>query len=98
MKNINPTIQQKIINLITALLPKTKIYLYGSRARGDHSGWSDIDIALDTGNALSNTIVDEVKSVLDAINMPYKIDVVDFTRVDQNMKKSIERDRIIWKS
>jgi len=97
MKELDNKVQKKIIDLVSALVPQAKIYLYGSRARGTNDEWSDIDIALDAGDKLSNTIIDEVKSVLDATNLPYKFDVVDFNRVSSDMQESIKRDRKVWK-
>jgi len=98
MKNIDKETQEKIVDLITALIPDAKIYLFGSRARETHHQWSDIDLALDTGMPLRNSKVDEVKSVLEATNMPYKVDVLDFQSVSADMQASIKRDGKIWKS
>jgi predicted nucleotidyltransferase len=95
---IDKAIQEKIVDIISALIPNAKIYLFGSRARGTHSKWSDIDLALDTGKPLTNTNIDEVKSVLAATNIPYKVDVLDFQTVSTEMQVSIKRDGILWKN
>jgi len=98
MENVDKATQDKIVNLIGVLIPDAKIYLFGSRARGTHSKWSDIDLALDTGMPLPNVRVDEVKSVFAATNMPYKVDVLDFHSVSSDMQASIKRDGKIWKN
>jgi predicted nucleotidyltransferase len=98
MKEFDPLIRKKIINIISALIPETKIYLFGSRARGKHSQHSDIDIALDAGKPLPIVLVDELKSIFEATNIMYKIEVVDFYRVSDAMRDSILKERIIWKS
>lgn len=98
MKNIDKETQDKIIKIIQALMPTAKIYLFGSRARGTHDEWSDIDIALDTGVKIPYVHVDEIISILKATNIPYKIEVVDFQSVSQAMRDSIARDGIIWKN
>ena len=95
---IDKAIQEKIVDIISALIPNAKIYLFGSRARGTHSKWSDIDLALDTGKPLTNTNIDEVKSVLAATNIPYKVDVLDFQSVSTEMQTSIRRDGKLWKN
>ncbi len=61
MDNIGTEDRTKITGLITALVPKAKIYLFGSRARGTHSEFSDIDIAVDAGEALPRVVIDEAK-------------------------------------
>ena len=98
MKNIDKEIQEKIVSLITSLIPAARIYLFGSRARETHHQWSDIDLALDTGEPLRTSKIDEVKSVLGATNMPYKVDVLDFQSVSTDMQASIKRDGKIWKN
>jgi predicted nucleotidyltransferase len=88
----------KIIALISALIPQAKIYLYGSRARGTNKQWSDIDIALDCGEAIARLSIGEIRDIMVASNIPYKVDVVDFYTISPEMRKAIERDKIIWKS
>jgi uncharacterized protein len=90
--------KKKIIDLISVLLPHVKIYLFGSRAREKHHETSDIDIALDGNQKLSIVDVGEVREVLNAINIPYKIDVVDFYRVYPAMQEMILKEGILWKS
>jgi len=97
MTGIDEQIKDKIIALISALLPEAKIYLFGSRARGTHGRRSDIDIAVDTGQKLPIAVVDEIKSVLEATNMMYTVDVLDFNSVRAEMRQSILEERIIWK-
>lgn len=90
--------KQKIVALISALVPKAKIYLFGSRARGTHSPGSDIDIALDAGEQLPFSLVGEVRSILEATNILYKIEVVDFHSVSDDMRASILDEGILWKN
>lgn len=98
MKNIDKVTQEKIINLIVALIPNAKIYLFGSRARGTHREWSDIDLALDTGVILPNVKIGEVRDVLAATDMPYKVDVLDFQNISADMREVIKKDMKIWKN
>ncbi len=95
---IKPEIKDKIVRLILALVPDAKIYLFGSQATGKARPSSDIDIAIDTGKPLPNVVIDEIKSVLEGSNILYKIDVLDFNKVENDMKESILKERIIWKS
>jgi predicted nucleotidyltransferase len=89
--------KQKIIAIIAALVPEASIYLYGSRARGKHSQWSDIDVALDAGQELERLRVGELNDIMAALNIPYKVDVVDFHAVSEQMRNEILRDKVIWK-
>jgi predicted nucleotidyltransferase len=97
MNKLDEKIKQKIIAVISALIPDAKIYLFGSRARGTNADRADIDIALDAGTQLPISDVDEVKSMLRESNIMYKIDVVDLYQVSDLMKQEILRERVIWK-
>lgn len=94
---IDEETKKKIIALISALLPSAKIYLFGSRATGTHSEWSDIDLAIDAKKKLPRSIVDEIKSIIKGSNIPYKVDVLDINYVSNDMSKSILDEKIIWK-
>jgi len=95
---IDEKTKNKIIAIISALIPEAKIYLFGSRARGKHSEWSDVDLALDSGKKLSSTDVGEIIDVLKGTNIPFKIEVVDMYAVSGDMRQSIEDERVIWKN
>lgn len=89
--------ERKIIAVLSGLFPQAKIYLFGSRARGTNAQWSDIDIALQEEKKISRYAIGEAVSMLAASNMPYKIDIVDFNAVSDDMRKSIEDEGILWK-
>ena len=89
--------KRKIVAVLSALFPQAEIYLFGSRARKTHSQWSDIDITLKEDKKISRYAIGEAVSMLGASNMPYKIDVVDFNSVTDDMRKSIEDEGVLWK-
>lgn len=97
MKILDEKIKQKIIGIISVLIPDAHIYLFGSRARGTNTERADIDLALDAGKPLPRRDVDEVKSMLRESNIIYLIDVVDLYQVSDAMRDSILREKIVWK-
>lgn len=73
-----------------------KIYLYGSRARGDHKSRSDIDLAIVCPDANENdwyTVLD----LIDNADTLLKIDCVRFDQLaDSNsLKNSIVQDGVV---
>lgn len=94
---VNEQDKEKIIAILAALFPDSKIYLYGSRARGMSSKWSDIDLAIDAKEPIHFAKIGEANDVMSELNIPYKVDVVDFHSVTDEMRKEILRDRIVWK-
>jgi len=91
-------VRDKIIAVLTALFPKYKIYLFGSRAKDKFYRSSDIDIAIDAGKELPTRDIDEAKSVMEALNIVYKVDVVDLYYIPTEMKESIPKEKVIWKN
>jgi predicted nucleotidyltransferase len=88
--------QDKLIRLLHALFPGVKVYLFGSRARGTHSEASDVDIALDAGSRLSFLEVAQAKNVVEGLNIPQTVDIVDLNRVPAEMRKTILEEGILW--
>ena len=97
LKNIDEKTKKKIVDLISVILPEAKIYLFGSRARQDFRQSSDIDIALNMGEMIDFGDMLEIKDVLNATNIPQKIDVVDMNLISKEMRTEIETEGILWK-
>ena len=93
---VEPEIKNKIVGILKLLIPEAQVYLFGSRAKATHQEFSDIDLALDAGSPLDHRKVNEARSVLQSLSIPYKVDLVDFHRVSELMKKSILEERVLW--
>ena len=84
----------RVIKEITAFAKENsiiKIVLFGSRARGDHTERSDVDLAVYGGDFDSFywNIKENIHSLLSS-------DVVDMnSRVTEELKKEIERDGVV---
>ena len=92
-------IQEKetIIRLITALFPDVKIYLFGSYARGEERETSDIDLAFDIGRKLTTKELSRVINIIEALNIPDKVDVVDMHSIPEDFKNVILKEGVVWK-
>lgn len=90
--------KNKIIALVSAIRPNSKIYLFGSQARGTASQSSDIDIALDEGSKISRFDIAEIKDIIAASGVLQRVDVVDFNSVSTDMQEEINKEKIVWKN
>ncbi len=90
----NTGISERAMNDIFQLAKKhdiEKVILFGSRARGDYKGTSDIDLAVSGGNIVrfSLDVEDEAWTI-------HRFDVVDLDRPMQDpLKKSIKDEGIV---
>jgi predicted nucleotidyltransferase len=89
---------QKLLRVISSLMPDAKIILYGSRARGDCRDNSDIDIALDAGEKIPGNILVEVQEVVATLTMTHKVDIVDFASARGTFREAILHDGVYLKS
>ena len=81
--------------LIENLPAGSKIFLFGSRAKGDSSKSSDIDVGVMSGNLDKKTII-KIKEIIDESFVPFRVDIVDFSKVDENFKKEALRRIVPW--
>jgi predicted nucleotidyltransferase len=98
LNGIDEKTKLKIIGILGVLFPDAKVYLYGSRARGNYREWSDIDLALDAGQPLDFFDVCEAKNLFEASNIAYKVDVVDRLSVSKEMREDILKEGVLWNS
>lgn len=90
--------QDIIVKLLTTLFPNAKVYLFGSRARGTHKIESDIDIAIDDLRKIPILEMARARNILESLNIPQTIDLIDINNVSEDFKKIILKEGIIWKN
>ncbi|GAB6077223.1 type VII toxin-antitoxin system MntA family adenylyltransferase antitoxin [Desulfurobacterium crinifex] len=74
---------------------KVKVFLFGSRARGTHTEHSDVDIAIFSNEDITWEIV-ELKDILESSLLPQKVDIVDFEKAPESLKKEILKEGKLW--
>ncbi len=95
---INKNKISKIVKIIQIFFPKAKIYFFGSRARGNYDVHSDIDIAIDIGKKFQLLERGQIIEMIEALNIPQKIDLVDFHRAPKALQENIRKEGILWKN
>jgi hypothetical protein len=72
------------------------LYLFGSWARGEERRSSDIDLALDYETPLPTYLLARLREALEESTVPYRVEVVDLTQMDENFKERVRREGIEW--
>ena len=75
-----------------------KVYFFGSRARGDASRISDIDIAIDPGQQVTRYMIALISEELEEASIPYEVDVVNMNACSKGLRDEILREGIVWRS
>ncbi len=74
-----------------------KIFVYGSRARGNNHRFSDLDVGILPQNN-QRLPIDDIQDFLNYESIvPFKIDVVDFSIADEKFKKHALENIIWWR-
>jgi predicted nucleotidyltransferase len=77
----------QIVEIMASNKKVKSIILFGSRAKGNFSPGSDIDIAL-KGNTLDLSDIIDMKVQIDQTSLPYKIDIIIYDRITELMLKN----------
>lgn len=74
-----------------------RVWIYGSRARGDHRDLSDIDLALDAPG-MTDLERARLSDRLEDLNILYRVDLLHLQEdLDMELRHRIEQDRkIFW--
>ena len=73
-----------------------RVYLIGSCARGDTTRYSDIDIAVETLQRAPDTLISDIRIMLEQSDIPFFVDVLDFSRLDKRFRDQIEKEGVLW--
>lgn len=102
MSSLSPIYQKSIQDLKSLVFETLKeetvtIILFGSRARGDFSQVSDIDVGILPGKNFDRRKLVFLKERIENLNIPYTVDIVDLSRVSKVFKEKALREGIVWK-
>ncbi|RMD67248.1 nucleotidyltransferase domain-containing protein [Candidatus Parcubacteria bacterium] len=76
---------------------RPKVWLFGSRARGDAAPVSDIALALlSEANDLSVVWLAGLRELLEESHIPWHVDVADLRKADMELKHAVMREGILW--
>ncbi|MCD6270321.1 nucleotidyltransferase domain-containing protein [bacterium] len=64
-----------------------RVFIFGSRATGEAKKYSDYDIGIFGKKPISFEILGLIDEAFENSDLPYKVDVVDFSMVSKNFKK-----------
>ncbi len=74
---------------------KAQVWIFGSRARGDHRQYSDIDILFSSSaQPLPRGLISDIKEKLEDSRLLIKVDLVEDVDLAESYRPSIEKDKI----
>ena len=73
-----------------------RLYLFGSRARGDAARASDIDIAILPEAPLEPGTLARIRDALEESTIPYPVEVIDLSSVNDTFRRKVLTQAIEW--
>lgn len=75
-------------------IPGHEVVVFGSRANGTARKYSDLDLAIFASSPLSIDLLLDITEEFGESDLPFKVDVVDGTRIDESFRRKIRRNCI----
>lgn len=99
MSNIPNEFIQRLKGCVLDILKdeEVKIVLFGSRVRKDGTICSDVDIGLVPKGKVDRNKIVFLREYVEELNIPYKVDIVDFSSACEEFKKEALKEVEIWK-
>lgn len=95
LKSLEDILAQPINEYIRTLLTKYKnnyeFYAFGSRVKGTHKQYSDLDIAFIDKN---NAGLTKIRNDLEESDLSITVDLIDVEKISAEFKKLIEKEMI----
>ncbi len=74
------------------LILKSKVLLFGSRAKGSARQYSDLDLALQPSRSLTSAQLRAIREIFSESDLPFLVDLVIWEDLDPEFQKLIERE------
>ncbi|KKP46504.1 MAG: hypothetical protein UR39_C0010G0015 [Candidatus Woesebacteria bacterium GW2011_GWA1_33_30] len=87
---IDPVLKNEVKKIVFKYIdPKgVKVFIFGSRASGKNRKFSDIDLGIQSQDEIPVTTKMDLEEGFDQSDIPYKVDIVDFSKVADNFRKA----------
>ncbi len=83
-------LEDRHFKILKEIFRDKKPYIFGSRIRGSHKKFSDIDLCLKEDISIFELA--DLEDKLRESDLPFKVDVVRFSKSDDDFVESIEKD------
>lgn len=70
------------------------VFVFGSRARGDHKEYSDLDLLVKQDRPLELAVLVGLKDAFEGSDLPFTVDVVEWCKIAEDFKKNISDDLV----
>ncbi len=92
---IEPAEWALLADILHRFIPDYSVWAFGSRAGGRPKPYSDLDLAIEGPQPLSLDRFDALREAFSESPLPWKVDVVELSRVDEDFARLIRQSRVL---
>ena len=86
---------QLIKKVLATFLPAdVEVLAFGSRARGDHQTYSDLDLALKSAGPVDPRALDQIRENLSQSSIPIQVEIVILHELDAAFRSAIQKELV----
>jgi len=71
-----------------------KVWIFGSRSRGDHQEFSDLDVLFEGQGPVPRALISEIREQLEESRLPIKVDLVEWSELADDYRPGVVKDRV----
>lgn len=90
---INPGQLKIVKSILSKYVPHVEVRAFGSRVNGTAKKHSDLDLAIMTSEPLPIQVMADIKHAFSESDLPFKVDVLDWSATGKNFQKIISQGR-----
>jgi predicted nucleotidyltransferase len=72
-----------------------EVYAFGSRVKGTNRPDSDLDLLIMDDKIIEPSLVSKLEEAFEESNIPYKVDLVVRSRIDESFYNKIKNDLVL---
>lgn len=94
MIDLSPPHLETVKSILAAHVPEHEVRAFGSRATWTARAYSDLDLAVIGEAPVDRATIAELKEAFEDSDLPIRVDVLDWCRVSEGFRKSVEGDMV----
>lgn len=86
-----------IKNILTKYIQNGRALAFGSRYKGTHKEYSDLDLAIDLNRKMTLKELCDIKEAFEESTLNYRVDVLDYNGISAEFKAVIDEGyEVVW--
>lgn len=96
--HIDVSALDEVLNILRAHVPDHEVLAFGSRVHGRNlKPFSDLDLIIITAKPLDLLRLTDLKDAFTESDLPFKVDLLDWSSVNDRFRKIIEAEHAVLK-